>query len=241
MKRRLLAGVLTFVMMLSLLPTVAWAREGDGDESSASTTLRMKVGEIKMVSFDSGMEDLSREPVSADYADVTVTSEFTVADAPVTDAKVPEGYYYIRGTRKAENGYWSDGNLTESGWGDKTGFQWLTYTDKSNAAIYQVIDNGNDAYALKIIGTASGNSENADKYLSSKYGELTEAVITNYGDSGIPASFFVASMGLSDNSADSAFTITPVLQDERQQRRLDHGLLQGRLHHDRDGRSYQCW
>lgn len=209
MKRRLLAGVLTFVMMLSLLPTVAWAREGDGDESSASTTLRMKEGEIRTVSFDSGMVDHSSDSVSASNAFVTVSSTFEVADAPVTDAKVPEGYYYIRGTRKGENGYWSDGNLTESGWGDKTGFQWLTYTDQSNAAIYQVIDNGDDTYALKIIRTASGDSANANKYLSSKYGELTEAVITNYGDSGKAASFFVASMGLSDDIANSKFTITP--------------------------------
>ena len=209
MKRRLLASLLTLVMMLSLLPTVAWAREGDGDESSALTTLRMKKGEIRTVSFDSGMEDLSRESVSADNANVTVNSEFTVADAPVTDAKVPEGYYYIRGTRKTENGYWSNESLAQYGWGDKENFQWLTYTDQSNAAIYQVIDNGDNTYALKIIRTASGDSTNADKYLSSKYGELTEAVITNYGDSGKDASFFVASMGLSDDIADSKFTITP--------------------------------
>ena len=104
MKRRLLAGVLTFVMVLSLLPTVAWAREGDGDESSASTTLRMKAGEVKMVSFDSGMEDLSREPVSADHAGVTVNSKFTVADEPVTGATVPEGYYYISDARKTLGG-----------------------------------------------------------------------------------------------------------------------------------------
>ena len=207
MKRRLLASLLTLVMMLSLLPTAALASGNDGVEPP-TTTLRMKVGEEKTVSFDSGMENHSSDVVLASNASVTVSSTFEVANAPVTDAKVPEGYYYIRGTRKAVNGYWSDGNLAAFGWGDKENFQWLTYTDQNSAAIYQVIDNGNDTYALKIIRTASGDSTNADKYLSSKYGELTEAVITNYGGSGNNASFFVASMGLSDDRADSTFTIT---------------------------------
>ena len=210
MKRRILASLLSLVMMLSLLPTAAWAREGDGDESSASTTLRMKEGEIRTVSFDSGMENHSSDSVLASNASVTVSSTFEVANAPVTDAKVPEGYYYIRGTRnKTVNEFWSNGNLTESGWGDKTGFQWLTYTDQSNAAIYQVIANTDGTYALKIIRTASGDQTNADKYLSSNHGNLTEAVITNYGGSGSNYSFFVASMGLSDDRADSTFTITP--------------------------------
>ena len=35
MKRRLLAGVLTFVMMLSLLPTVAWARNDEGIDADS--------------------------------------------------------------------------------------------------------------------------------------------------------------------------------------------------------------
>ena len=208
MKRRLLASLLTLVMVLSLLPTAALACGNDGVEPP-TTTLRMKVGEEKTVSFDSGMENHSSDSVLASNASVTVSSTFEVANAPVTDAKVPEGYYYIRGTRKAVNGYWSDGNLAAFGWGDKENFQWLTYTDQNSAAIYQVIDNGNDTYALKIIRTASGDSTNADKYLSSKYGELTEAVITNYGGSGNNASFSVASMGLSDDRADSTFTITP--------------------------------
>ena len=36
MKRRLLAGVLTFAMVLSLLPTVAWAADGEGSTSSGN-------------------------------------------------------------------------------------------------------------------------------------------------------------------------------------------------------------
>lgn len=207
MKKRFLAGLLMLAMILALLPVSALA--ADTGSQPTSTTLRMKVGEAKTVSFDSGMEKHSSDSVLASNASVTVSSTFAVADAPVTDAKVPEGYYYIRGTRKAENGYWSDGKLAEFGWGNTANLQWLTYTDKSNAAIYQVIDNGNDTYALKIIGTEPENQEDADKFLSSKYGNLTQAVITNYGGSGNNASFSVASMGLSDKSADSTFTITP--------------------------------
>lgn len=208
MKKRFLAGLLMLAMILTLLPVSALA--ADTGSQPTSTTLRMKVGETRSIQFESGMSNLTGSTVPATHSFVTVSSTFAVADAPVTDAKVPEGYYYIRGTRnKTANEFWSNGNLTESGWGDKTGFQWLTYTDQSNAAIYHVIDNDDNTYALKIIGTNPENQENADKYLSSDYGELTEAVITNYGDSGKDASFFVASMGLSDEIANSKFTITP--------------------------------
>lgn len=208
MKKRFLAGLLMLAMILTLLPVSALA--ADTGSQPTSTTLRMKKGETRSIQFESGMSNLTGSTVSATHASVTVSSTFAVANAPVTDAKVPEGYYYICGTRnKTANEFWSNGNLTESGWGDKTGFQWLTYTDKANAAIYQVIDNTDGTYALKIIRTASGDSANADRFLSSKYGELTEAVITNYGGSGNNASFFVASMGLSDDRADSTFTITP--------------------------------
>lgn len=206
-KKRFLAGLLMLAMILTLLPVSALA--ADTGSQPTSTTLRMKKGETRSIQFESGMSDLTGRPVSAANASVTVSSTFKVANAPVTDAKVPEGYYYIRGTREAENGYWSDGNLAAFGWGDKENLQWLTYTDKANAAIYQVIANTDGTYALKIIRTASGDSANADRFLSSKYDKLTEAVITNYGDSGKDASFFVASMGLSDDRADSTFTITP--------------------------------
>lgn len=209
MKKRFLAGLLMLAMILTLLPVSALA--ADTGSQPTSTTLRMKKGETKTVSFDSGMEDLTNSPASPKNASVTVSSTFEVADAPVTDAKVPEGYYYIRGTRKAVNGYWSDGTLAKNSWGDKDDLQWLTYTDEGKAAIYQVIDNGKDTYALKIIGIgkASGNSKNADKYLSSNHGELAKAVITHYGGSEYDASFLVASMGLSDEIANSKFTITP--------------------------------
>lgn len=147
MKKRFLAGLLMLAMILALLPVSALA--ADTGSQPTSTTLRMKVNEEKTVSFDSGMEDLSNSPVSATHASVSVNSIFAVADAPVTDAEVPEGYYYIRGTRnKTENEFWSNGNLAKYGWGDKENLQWLTYTDKDNAAIYQVIDNGNDTHPV---------------------------------------------------------------------------------------------
>ena len=114
-------------MILTLLPVSALA--ADTGSQPTSTTLRMKKGETRSIQFESGMSDLTGRPVSAANASVTVSSTFKVANAPVTDAKVPEGYYYIRGTREAENGYWSDGNLAAFGWGDKENLQWLTYTD----------------------------------------------------------------------------------------------------------------
>ena len=152
MKKRFLAGLLMLAMILTLLPVSALA--ADTGSQPTSTTLRMKVNEEKTVSFDSGMEDLSNSPVSATHASVSVNSTFAVADAPVTDARVPEGYYYIRGTRnKTANEFWSDGTLAKYSWGNKDDLQWSTYTDKDNAAIYQVIDNTDGTYALKIIGT----------------------------------------------------------------------------------------
>ena len=212
MKRRLLAGVLTFVMVLSLLPTVAWAREGDGDESSASTTLRMKAGEVKMVSFDSGMEDLSREPVSADHAGVTVNSKFTVADEPVTGATVPEGYYYISDARKTLGGTtYLSSTIVSGSWGSKDPLDeendgrkdvdWITYVDEKNAATYQVIANG-DGTSLKCVETG--------RYLSSKYGELQTATIYQYGGGENSASFQIASMAFSEKQEDSQFTLVRV-------------------------------
>ena len=217
MKRRLLAGVLTFVMMLSLLPTVAWAREGDGDESSASTTLRMKKGEIRTVSFDSGMDEYDDDDVDgidSNVADVSVESKFAVADDPVTGATVPEGYYYISDARKTLGGttYLSD-TLVQGSWGSKDKFNdendgrknvdWITYVDKENAATYQVIANGDGTTSLKCVGT--------DKYLNSKYDELQTATIYQYGgDDKDPVSFKIASMAFSEKQEDSQFTLVRV-------------------------------
>ena len=90
MKKRFFAGLLMLAMILALLPVSALA--ADTGSQPTSTTLRMKVNEEKTASFDSEMEDLSNSPVSATHASVSVNSIFAVADAPVTDAEVPEGY-----------------------------------------------------------------------------------------------------------------------------------------------------
>ena len=151
MKKRFLAGLLMLAMILTLLPVSALA--ADTGSQPTSTTLRMKAGEMRSIQFESGMSNLTSSTVLA-HASVAVSSTFAVADAPVTDARVPEGYYYIRGTRnKTANEFWSDGTLAKYSWGNKDDLQWSTYTDKDNAAIYQVIDNTDGTYALKIIGT----------------------------------------------------------------------------------------
>ena len=214
MKRRILASLLTLVMMLSLLPTAALASGNDGVEPSPTTTLRMKVGEAKTVSFDSGMEDLSSSSASPKNASVTVSSNFAVAGAPVTDAAVPDGYYYISDARKTlgDTTYLSD-TLAQYTWGsvDKNDsandgrktVDWITYVNQEQAAIYQVIANGDETTSLKCVGT--------DKYLSSKYDKLQTATIYQYGgDDKEPAPFQIASMAFSENQSDSCFTLKRV-------------------------------
>ena len=215
MKRRLLAGVLTFVMVLSLLPTVAWAREGDEDDPSASTTLRMKKDEIRTVSFDSGMDEYDDDDVvgiDSNVADVSVKSKFTVADEPVTGATVPEGYYYISDARKTLGGTtYLSSTIVSGSWGSKDPLDeendgrkdvdWITYVDEKNAATYQVIANG-DGTSLKCVETG--------RYLSSKYGELQTATIYQYGGGENSASFQIASMAFSEKQEDSQFTLVRV-------------------------------
>lgn len=65
MKRRLLAGVLTLVMMLSLLPTVAWARNDEGIDADS----------VEMYSSD----------------DVVTSGPITIWTDKIVKITVPEG------------------------------------------------------------------------------------------------------------------------------------------------------
>ena len=211
MKKRFLAGLLMLAMILTLLPVSALA--ADTGSQPTSTTLRMKAGETRTVSFDSGMSNLTGT-VPAAHASVTVSSNFEVADAPVTDAAVPDGYYYISDARKTlgSTTYLSS-TLASYTWGnvDKNNsandgrktVDWITYVNQDQAAIYQVIANGDGTTSLKCVKT--GN------YLSSNDRELQEATIYQYGgDDRAPAKFQIASMAFSENQSDSRFTLKRV-------------------------------
>ena len=211
MKKRFLAGLLMLAMILTLLPVSALA--ADTGSQPTSTTLRMKAGETRTVSFDSGMSNLTGT-VPAAHASVTVSSNFEVADAPVTDAAVPDGYYYISDARKTlgSTTYLSS-TLASYTWGnvDKNNsandgrktVDWITYVNQDQAAIYQVIANGDGTTSLKCVKT--GN------YLSSNDRELQEATIYQYGgDDQAPAKFQIASMAFSENQSDSRFTLKRV-------------------------------
>ena len=85
MKRRLLAGVLTFVMMLSLLPTAAWARNDEGIDADS----------VEMYSSD----------------DVVTSGPITIWTDKIVKITVPEGDT-VRSSNEAIVSVTQDGTLT---------------------------------------------------------------------------------------------------------------------------------
>lgn len=85
MKRRLLAGVLTLVMMLSLLPTVAWARNDEGIDADS----------VEMYSSD----------------DVVTSGPITIWTDKIVQITVPEGDA-VRSSNEAIVSVTQDGTLT---------------------------------------------------------------------------------------------------------------------------------
>lgn len=85
MKRRLLAGVLTFVMMLSLLPAVAWARNDEGIDADS----------VEMYSSD----------------DVVTSGPITIWTGKIVKITVPEGDA-VRSSNEAIVSVTQDGTLT---------------------------------------------------------------------------------------------------------------------------------
>ena len=85
MKRRLLAGVLTFVMMLSLLPTVAWAGNDEGIDADS----------VEMYSSD----------------DVVTSGPITIWTGKIVKITVPEGDA-VRSSNEAIVSVTQDGTLT---------------------------------------------------------------------------------------------------------------------------------
>ena len=85
MKRRLLAGVLTLVMVLSLLPTVAWARNDEGIDADS----------VEMYSSD----------------DVVTSGPITIWTGKIVQITVPEGDA-VRSSNEAIVSVTQDGTLT---------------------------------------------------------------------------------------------------------------------------------